>query len=260
MTNKSQPNLTIDLRSYHRDTRAHKHDYHQLVLPVDGTLALSIDGQDGEVGADRIAVIPAGQNHAFASSNDNCFVVADVPADLAPELERLPRFIALDPALMDYVSFLHREKSQGRGSLSSERQMLLLLIQLLQERYGDSLRLDRRVETARAYLDQQFHRAITLQQLARVANLSPRQLSELFSSQLGMTPNQYLTEKRMQSAWQLLEAGHLKIQQVADRVGYGSLAAFSDRFRRHFGYPPSHFRQIGKTSRHATKDGKHSSR
>jgi AraC-like DNA-binding protein len=161
-------------------------------------------------------------------------------------LERLPAFIPLDTTLAHYVCFLHQQLLQGVGSRSSERQMLLLLIQLLQERFGESLRLDRRVDAARAYLDQHFHQTVSLSQLARVANLSPRHLSDLFRRQLGMTPLQYLTEKRMQRAWQLLEVGELNVQQVADRVGYSNLAAFSDRFRKHFGQSPRYFRQIAK--------------
>lgn len=247
-------NLTIDLRSYSREIHAHRHDYHQLVLPVDGTLAMNVGDLEGEVSSEQIAIIKAGQDHRFAADDKNCFVVADVPADLAPDLMRLPTFISLDSALMHYVTFLHQHMSKSPGNRSSERQMLLLLIQLLQERFGDSLRLDRRVEAARAYLDQYFQQKISLTQLAGIANLSSRQLSELFRSQLGMTPQQYLIEKRMQSAWQLLEAGHLKVQRVADRVGYSSLAAFSDRFRKHFGYSPRNYRQIDKLSSHSGKD------
>jgi AraC-like DNA-binding protein len=247
-------NLTLDLRSYSRELQAHRHDYHQLVLPVGGSLAMNIGELEGEVTAQQIAVIKAGQDHRFAAQDANCFVVADVPADLAPELQRLPTFIPLDSALMHYVTFLHQQMSRGQGSRSSERQMLLLLIQLLQERFGDSLRLDRRVEVARAYLDRYFRHKISLAQLASIASLSPRQLGELFRGQLGMTPQQYLTEKRMQQAWQLLEAGHLSVQRVAERVGYTSLAAFSDRFRKHFGYSPRHYRQIDKLSSHSGKD------
>ena len=58
-----------------------------------------------------------------------------------------------------------------------------------------------------------------------------------------MTPRQYLIEKRMQRAWQLLSEDRLQVQQVAQRVGYANLAAFSDRFRRHFGRAPSYFRR-----------------
>lgn len=206
---------------------------------------MSVGSRDGNAGAEQIAVIPAGEKHGFAADGENCFVVADVPVVLAPELARLPTFIQLDPALSQYVSFLHQHLLQD-GKSSSERQMLLLLIQLLHEQFGDSVQLDRRIKIARTYLDEHFHEAVSLAQLAVVANLSERQLSELFRRQLGMTPRQYLTEKRMQQAWSLLELGEFSVQQVADKVGYTNLAAFSDRFRKHFGRSPRYFRQIGK--------------
>lgn len=238
-------NLTLDLRSYSAEVETHQHDYHQLVLPVAGQLDMNVGSKDGGACPEQIAIVPAGEEHGFSASGDNCFVVADVPVALAPELARLPAFIRLDPALAQYVSFLHQQLLQD-GKSSSERQMLLLLIQLLHERFGDSIQLDRRIKVARAHLDERFHEPVSLAQLAAVANLSERQLSELFRRQLGMTPRQYLTEKRMQRAWALLEAGELGVQQIADKVGYSNLAAFSDRFRKHFGRSPRYFRQIGK--------------
>lgn len=237
--------LTLDLRSYSSEVESHQHDYHQLVLPVAGRMDMSVGSREGGAGIEQIAVIPAGEEHGFAAAGDNAFVVADVPVALAPELARLPAFIQLDPVLSQYVSFLHQHLLQD-GKRSSERQMLLLLIQLLHERFGDSVQLDRRIKIAKTYLEEHFHEAVSLSRLAAVANLSERQLSELFRRQLGMTPRQYLTEKRMQQAWTLLEAGELSVQQVADKVGYTSLAAFSDRFRKHFGRSPRYFRQIGK--------------
>lgn len=239
-------NLTLDLRSYSGDTQKHHHDYHQLVLPVAGKLSMSIGAQEGEVSVDGLALVAAGQDHDFAGSDENCFVVADVPAALAPELERLPSFIKLDAALAQYVAFLHQQLTQQSGNSCSERQMLLLLIQLLKERFGHSVRLDKRIEAVRSHLDQNYPQPISQPELAAIAHLSVRQLNEIFRRDLGMTPRQYLIEKRMQCAWQLLAEGGLQVQQVAERVGYASLAAFSDRFRRHFGQSPRQFRQNGE--------------
>lgn len=124
--------------------------------------------------------------------------------------------------------------------------MLLLLLQLLQEDFGKTLKIDKRIETAKVYLDQHFVKNISLNQLGVIANLSARQLSQLFKQQIGMTPQQYLIEKKMQVAWQLVQQSELSIQQISDRVGYTNISAFSDRFRKHFDAAPSHFRQNGK--------------
>jgi AraC-like DNA-binding protein len=237
--------LILDLRSYSVDSDNHQHDYHQLVLPVSGQLDISVGKQAGQVNIDQAAIINAGKEHGFAASQENCFVVADIPNVLAPEFEQLPAFIHLSPALNQYVRFLHQQLLQ-HNSGTTQRQMLLLLIQLLQEQYGIKPGLDRRISVARNYLDNHFDTDISNSQLAFIANLSTRHLTELFRKQLGMTPHQYLIEKRMQQAWQLLEQGSLSVQQVADAVGYSNLAAFSDRFRKHFAIPPSYFRRFGK--------------
>lgn len=240
--------LKLELRSYSDEVASHHHDHHQLVLPVDGELCLSVNYAEGAVTAQQAAIIPAGADHGFYAPVANCFLVADVPEKMAPMLEQLPAFVQLDKALRQYIYFLYQQMQchQTPGSTETERQMLYLLLQLLQQRFGLPVRLDRRIELARTYLEQQLHRPISLNQLATIAHLSVRQLTTLFQQQLGRSPQQYLLELRMQKARLLLESTDLQVQSVADQVGYTSLAAFSDRFRRHFGQSPRYFRQQNK--------------
>lgn len=242
----AETDIQLDIRSYGDESKTHHHDHHQLVLPLAGRLTLSIDHVEGEVEHQKAAIIPAGRDHGFSAPESNRFLVADVPEGLAPSLEKLPFFVDLDPVLVQYVEFLHGQLAQGGSSPGTERQMLLLLIQLLQERFGSKLNLDRRVAAAKRYLDDNFGRKVTMADLAAVAHLGIRQLNDLFKSQVGMTPHHYLTEIRMQHAWHLLEHSDMAIQQIADQAGYSSLASFSDRFTRHFGKPPSYFRRAGK--------------
>lgn len=242
----SEPRSKLQLKSYGDQGQKHAHDHHQLVLPLVGRLSLSVNSRAGEVSDGRAAIIAAGHDHDFEARNANRFVVADVPAALAPMLDRLPCFVQLDAGLEHYVQFLHAQLQQGAEGSQTQHQMLLLLIQLLQERFGDRLRLDRRVDVAKRFIDEHYHQKITVNQLATIAHLSVRQLNQLFREQVGLTPHHYLTELRMQTAWQLLDRGDLSIQHIADAVGYSSLSAFSDRFAQHFGYSPSHFRRLSK--------------
>ncbi|WP_336366479.1 AraC family transcriptional regulator [Marinobacter sp. C2H3] len=235
--------LSLELRTYNDEGQRHDHRHHQLVLPVAGTLHLSVNGTGGEVSGQQAGVIPSGSDHGFAASDQNRFLVADIPEALAPALDRLPYFVPLDPALAHYVRFLHAQVTTAETGAATQHQMLQLLLQLLQERYGNPRSLDRRIAAARQLLDDQFHRSISAAELASVAHLSVRQLNALFREQLGVTPHQYLTERRMARARQMLEQTGASLQQVADAVGYQSMSTFSDRFRRHFGHPPGHFRR-----------------
>ncbi len=235
--------IDLHIRTYDSEGEKHAHDHHQLVLPLVGSLSLSVDAVQGEVSRQQAAIIPSGSDHGFAAAAENRFLVADVPEGLAPALDRLPCFVELDPALIHYVRFLHSQLQEGGGSAHTQHQMLMLLIQLIQERHGDRIKLDRRVSAARQFLDEHFHRPVSTAELSAVAHLSTRQLNDLFRNQVGMTPHQYLTELRMKESWRLLEHSELTIQQIADAVGYTSHSSFSDRFRNHFGKAPSHFRR-----------------
>ncbi len=239
--------LTLDLRTYAGDGDRHTHDYHQLVLPVEGRLELALDSASGAVEADNAALIPAHCPHHYRARGDNRFIVADVPTALAPSLAQLPEFIQLDAALGHFLIFLQEELGNESTSVETSshkrRQLTLLLVQLLTERYGHPLHVDRRLEAARQYMDNHLDQSITLAELSVVASMSQRQLNELFRRYFDMSPKQYLLEQRMQHAWRLLQEGRLPIQRISECCGYGSLSSFSTRFSSHFGYSPRALRQ-----------------
>jgi len=251
----TDPHVSIHIRSYSREGQRHSHDHHQLVLPLAGCLSLAVAREEGQVAQQRAAIIPAGEEHGYYARNENRFLVADVPPAKAPALEQLPRFVDLSLPLLHYVRFVQAQLQCGEHSGATAQQMLVLLIRLVQEHYGraPAPAADRRVAVAKQYLEEHFREPVTVVQLAAVAHLSPRQLSDLFRRQVGLTPYQYLLQLRMQEARKLLEETVLGVQQVADAVGYGSLAAFSDRFSRYFGISPSYFRRNPKMNCADTK-------
>ena len=233
--------LSLDLRSYRADVDVHSHDHHQLVLPISGRLEMEIAASDGAVAGGSGAVVAAGVEHGFAARGENRFIVADIPVSMAPELARLPEFIELDDTLGQYILFLHGQlEKQGTrpASVRINRQMLLLLVQLLTERFGETLRVDQRLEKARGYLDANLSVQVTISQLAAFANLSPRQLNTLFQRYFEMSPSEYLLAQRMQLAWRLVAETTLPVQQIAFQCGNQDLSAFSHRFSRHFGHSP----------------------
>lgn len=95
------------------------------------------------------------------------------------------------------------------------------------------------------YANQQLQRAVeaihrqpekpwTLASLAVEAAMSRTVFSEKFNETAQMTVMQYLSWWRMQLAWAALSEGK-PIADVAERVGYGSEAAFSRAFKTAFG-------------------------
>lgn len=244
---KSTNQLLIDVRCYGEQNDSHSHDYHQLVLPVSGVLDLEIEGRGGQVNKNQAAVICSQNSHAFAAFEDNQFIVADVPLQWANMLDRLPAFLPLSPALTSYIHFIATRLQSAPLTEQTQQQILMLLLDLMSEQLQTDIKIDKRVNLARAFLDAHVSNKVELVDVAGACHLSVRQLSALFKQQMGMSPVQYLQQVRMKHAANLLTQSNDSIQLVAESVGYNNLAAFSDRFKKHFGHAPSYFRQNNKT-------------
>ena len=78
----------------------------------------------------------------------------------------------------------------------------------------------------------------TVDRLAREGGLSRTVFVERFRRHIGQAPMQYATEWRMQSAHNLLADRDRSIEQIAEAVGYESLAAFSRTFKKVTGVSP----------------------
>lgn len=81
----------------------------------------------------------------------------------------------------------------------------------------------------------------TVAQLAAEAALSRSAFFARFSRVVGLPPMEYLLAWRMALAKQLVRDRKLGIEQIAERVGYGSASSFSIAFARHVGMPPARY-------------------
>jgi AraC-like DNA-binding protein len=79
----------------------------------------------------------------------------------------------------------------------------------------------------------------TVEQLAREAATSRSALAQRFTELLEESPMHYLASWRIHLARQMLRDGARSVQDVAERVGYESEAAFSRAFKRMVGEPPA---------------------
>jgi AraC-like DNA-binding protein len=100
---------------------------------------------------------------------------------------------------------------------------------------------DARIAPALRAMHANVGRPWTVAQLAKTAGLSRSAFFERFSCSVGVSPMEYLLGWRMATAKELLRGQALDIEQVAERVGYGSGSNFSTAFKRHVGTPPKRY-------------------
>ncbi|NOU93596.1 response regulator [Paenibacillus sp. LMG 31456] len=99
------------------------------------------------------------------------------------------------------------------------------------------------IEQVKEYIQAHLAGDITLTEAAARVHLNPSYLSQLFKQQLNRNFVDYIVEVRMEAAKRLLCCTSLRINEVADRVGYADVAYFSNTFKKWNGCTPSEFRK-----------------
>ena len=84
---------------------------------------------------------------------------------------------------------------------------------------------------------------LDLAHLAKLSEISPRQLNRLFRSKMGQSTMNFYCKLRLEKARKLLKQSTLPIPEIALENGFSSSAHFSHSFRRTFGLTPSSLRQ-----------------
>jgi len=98
------------------------------------------------------------------------------------------------------------------------------------------------VEIAKAYVQANFARTITLKEISREVFLSPNYFSTLFAKATGMTVFDYVQQVRLEEARRLLLESNLPVRTVARQSGYPTAAHFARTFRLQVGQSPRDFR------------------
>lgn len=102
---------------------------------------------------------------------------------------------------------------------------------------------DRRVAQAIHAVHADLARPWTVADLAREAGVSRSSFAAAFTSAVGESPLDYVTNWRIYRAKVLLASSDESLTEIAQRVGYDSDTALSRAFKRKVGMPPGEFRK-----------------
>ena len=89
------------------------------------------------------------------------------------------------------------------------------------------------------YIEANLFKELSLESIAKKSATSRASLLRAFKTEIGKSPIEYVQARRLQEATQLLRRQQFDVAEVALRVGYQSVSAFSQAFRRQFGRSPS---------------------
>lgn len=98
------------------------------------------------------------------------------------------------------------------------------------------------------YIEANYHRGITLSNVAEAVGYSPAYLTNTVAKKTGETVNGWIVKRRMAAARPLLKDTDQTIEQIAIKLGYQNPCHFSRQFRQHHGIPPKTWRNQNQIS------------
>ena len=100
------------------------------------------------------------------------------------------------------------------------------------------------VNAVMTYVNNHYREDLTLEEVAQFAGFSRYYFSRSFKKQTGYSFKEYLCQKRVQVAMDLLIRTNRSMRDVALESGFGSVATFNRVFREKKGCTPSQYRTI----------------
>ncbi|WP_409439362.1 helix-turn-helix domain-containing protein [Psychromonas sp. GE-S-Ul-11] len=231
---------SLSIRAYSKQQKGHVHSYHQLVLPILGTIILELEGYTGKVSVGECVVIPAQVFHLFKADEAARFIVADLN-ELPDNLLRMASLVfSMSAPLRTYLSFIEQQL-EYKVDKSLEKMMIEMFNKLLSEQRAEE-QIDPRIRRVLQTISDDLSQSFNINQLAEMACLSPTQFKKVFKQCTGQSVLQHITVQRMEKAKALLTHTDVPVQLISEQVGYSDISAFSRRFSQFYKLSPRQIR------------------
>lgn len=109
---------------------------------------------------------------------------------------------------------------------------------------GSDLPEDKVIADALMEINKNFHRKINLEQMAKRSFLSYVQFSRRFKNSMGLTPQEYINNMRMEKARYLLAESTVSVKKIAVECGFANEYYFSKFFKKYNSISPSEYRKM----------------
>lgn len=119
----------------------------------------------------------------------------------------------------------------------------LQLARVVRDRKRKESAMNRHVEECKKAVITRRFEHISIDELAQGAGISKEYLQKLFKQYEGMPITEYITNKKLEVACNMLVFSDRKISEIADYLHFGSVSHFSLVFKRKLGQSPKEYRK-----------------
>lgn len=252
--------------------KRHTHMYDEMVYVQEGEVAITIQGREYRVGSGSLVFLNPFDEHSTRLLGDvyKRYTLLIPPTQLTAfhtDVRLLSVFRLRSPTFPyilstgdqkarfdSYFALLLDTSRRGGAYLDARLDALVTLV--LTD--AQAIRPDMfpapnalsflPVQSILDELDRCFAEPFSLEALANQYHVSPGCLSKHFRMQVGMSPMQYITQRRLTHARLLLAQSHLNVADIALKCGYRDASNFARRFHRQYHMTPLQFRRQEQSS------------
>ncbi len=236
----------------------HTHESYVIGAVVGGMNVYRISGAMVRAGPGELCFVNPGEVHDAVPEGDGYSyrMIYPKPSLLQTIVEiatgrraAAPQFngpVIRDELLSARYLRAHEALESGAEPLGVDEALTSVLLDMI-DRHGGGLRAIAAglepvaVRRAKDYLAAHVDEQVELEQLARAAGLSPFHLIRVFRKATGMTPHNWLVDRRVHLACNLLREG-LSATHVAARCGFSDQSHLTRVFKSRLGVTPGQFR------------------
>lgn len=269
--------LAVIYSAAHGGYPVHNHDFTELVIVFSGTGLHTINDEEYIIKGGDVFVInpPVSHSYSETGSTEQVNIIFDPEKLAIPEhdLRKISGYHSLfllepkmrkahefksriqvtyesQPIIRSLVRKMQEElkvKRPGYRSLTTAC-LTELLVAICRNVVGTA---DKQYQSVYefgkvlSYLEQNYPNPISLDKLAKLANMSRRSFQRQFKEALNVSPIDYLLNLRIKYAERMLNQTQKSISEIAFATGFTDSNYFTRQFRKKFSIPPTAFRKKG---------------
>lgn len=260
--------LYISTSKYEEDWQSilHSHSFSELFFVTGGSGSFIAEGEEFPVERNDLVIINPHVQHTEKSLSTSpleyivlgieglvfMFDNADTASDmLSPASSgKIQKYRIHTADAYAYLNIMLEEVSKKEENYETICQHLLavFLIRMLRHKNLTVVQQrgtisSRECAQIKNYIDANYAANISLDTLASMTHMSKYYMVHAFTKHTGLSPINYLLQKRLQMGKSLLESSNYSIADVATMLGFSSQSYFSQTFKKSVGKTPVQYRR-----------------
>ena len=218
-----------------RNCKLHSHNNICICAVKKGEMVFFHDGEEITLSPNKIIVFNVNQPHKLKRyKNVSEYHILHIDSD---EI-LFPKIIEDISTYEDFIDF-------SNHALKNERNDFIEGFIKRYKKDKKSKEVNTNLEIVKFFIDKNIDKNISLEEMAKKANLNQSYLSRIFKRKYGLSPHNYVLNERVNRSKKLLEQG-FDISQIALELGFYDQAHFYKAFKNSFLITPNEYKNIGK--------------